>query len=90
MLGGEADVPADRSGNDLTPNRPRVPLPRASRYDVILAVIPAAFLITLASTALLPIQPRQAVLTAGLVGALAIADGLSRNPPRTGSVRHDC
>ena len=56
-----------------------------SRYDVVLAVIPAAFLAAAGASFLLSVPPHRVVPAAGLVGTLALVEGLFRNPPRTGS-----
>jgi len=55
-----------------------------SRYDLVLAVIPTAFVVALLASIVFSI-PLRAVLTASsLVGALALVDGLYRNPPIDG------
>ena len=53
-----------------------------SRYDLLLVIIPAAFVGSLAVGHILSIPPRSALTAASVVGALALADGLFLNPPR--------
>ena len=69
-------VPTDRP-DDRTPDRHRL-----SRYDLLLAVVPAAFLVGLAAVGLADVPIRTAMTSAGAVGALALVDGLFLNPPR--------
>lgn len=58
-----------------------------SRYDLVLAVIPAAFLAASLLGAALPVGPREAMVGAALVGALVLVDALFVHPPRgTGGV----
>jgi hypothetical protein len=54
---------------------------RASRYDLVLAVIPAAFLAAVAVGAALSLPPEVAMLGAAAVGAVALGDALFVNPP---------
>jgi len=55
-----------------------------SRYDIVLAVIPAAFVVAVFVSVVFSV-PLRAVLPAGsLVGGLALVDGLYRNPPTDG------
>ncbi|WP_415380353.1 hypothetical protein [Halosimplex sp. TS25] len=56
---------------------------RLSRYDLLLLVIPAAFLLALAGSTVSSVPTSALVAGASIVGALAVADGLFRNPPRT-------
>lgn len=56
-----------------------------SRYDLVLAVIPVAFLAAGLASQFLPLSPNAALTAAALVCALAVLDGLFLNPPRTGS-----
>jgi hypothetical protein len=58
-----------------------------SRYDLTLAVIPAAFVLSLLARQLFTISSHAAVMAASLVGALALVDGLFLHPPRSGSGR---
>lgn len=53
-----------------------------SRYDLVLAVIPSAFLVALILGNVLPVSPRIALASASVVGALALLDALFLNPPR--------
>ena len=58
---------------------------RFSRYDLILAAIPTAFLLAVVAGRFLSI-PTHVVLTGATgVGVLALVDGLFVNPPRSGS-----
>ncbi|KYH25989.1 hypothetical protein HAPAU_10790 [Halalkalicoccus paucihalophilus] len=50
-----------------------------SRYDLLLVTIPVAFLLAFVTSNALAIG-----VHAALVGALAIADAVALNPPRTG------
>ena len=52
-----------------------------SRYDLVLAVIPAAFLLSMLAGHLLSIPSRTALVAGAAVGLLAMMDGLFRNPP---------
>ena len=57
-----------------------------SRYDLVLAVIPAAFLLSMLAGHLLSVPTRTALVAGAAVGLLAMMDGLFRNPPEgTGS-----
>lgn len=58
-----------------------------SRYDLVLAVIPAAFLAGILVSAVAGLPPRLGLVGAGVVGALALADGLFLNPPRRSTGR---
>jgi len=53
-----------------------------SRYDFVLLVIPAAFVLALAAAHLSPFRVSTLLAAASLVGALAVVDGLFVNPPR--------
>lgn len=55
---------------------------RFSRYDLLLAVIPAAFLSGLLVSGAAGVPLRLAMPAAAGVGALALVDGLFLNPPR--------
>ena len=55
---------------------------RLSRHDIVLAVIPVAFLLGLVAAGLADVPLRLAMGAAGAVGALALIDGLFLNPPR--------
>lgn len=53
-----------------------------SRYDLVLAVIPSAFLVALLLGHVLAIPARTALFGASVVGGLALFDALFVNPPR--------
>lgn len=57
-------------------------LPRASRYDLVLAVIPAAFLFGALAGTTSSVPTTAAVSAASVVGGLAMLDALFLNPPR--------
>jgi hypothetical protein len=52
-----------------------------SYYDLVLAVIPIAFLTSVLVGHLLPVSTRTALVAAAVVGGLAVADALFFNPP---------
>ncbi|WP_436926905.1 hypothetical protein [Halosimplex amylolyticum] len=54
---------------------------RLSRYDLLLLVIPAAFLLALVGSTVSSIPTSAFVAGASIVGGLAVADGLFVNPP---------
>ncbi|WP_135533708.1 hypothetical protein [Halostella pelagica] len=57
-----------------------------SRYDLVLAVIPAAFIFALLIGYLFSLPSRTTLIAASVVGVGAMFDGLFRNPPEnTGS-----
>lgn len=60
----------------------RAALPPVSRYDLLLAVIPLAFLASLTLGTVLAIPVRTALVGALVVGTLALVDALFINPPR--------
>lgn len=61
-------------------------LPSApTRYDLVLAVIPSAFVVALVAGHLLSLSATTSVVGASLVGALAVLDGLFLNPPEPGA-----
>jgi hypothetical protein len=62
----------------------RAVLASLSRYDLLLVAIPAAFLLAFVTSNALAIGVHAALVGAALVGALAIADAIALNPPRTG------
>ncbi|WP_246981928.1 hypothetical protein [Halorientalis marina] len=61
--------------------RPFGLLASLSHYDIVLAVIPVAFLVSVLVGHLLPISTRTALLAAALIGSIAMADALFFNPP---------
>ena len=70
--------------------RPRPTAGGPSRHDVVLAVIPAAFVLAVLLGGLAGVPARTAVAAAAAVGALAMLDALFFNPPRgptTGPLR---
>ena len=54
---------------------------RFSRYDLLLAVIPLAFVTMTAASALLDIPLETAMVVASVIGALAMVDGMVLRPP---------
>lgn len=54
---------------------------RASRYDFVLGIIPAAFLVAAVLKQLSVLNSTTAILLGGLIGVLAIVDALFLNPP---------
>lgn len=56
-----------------------------SRYDLVLAGIPTAFVVALLVGQLLSISPQKAILGATIVGTLAVVDALFINPPLGGT-----
>lgn len=55
-----------------------------TRYDLVLAIIPSVFIVAVLIGHVLSLPPRLSVFGASLLGALAVADALFVNPPRTG------
>lgn len=55
---------------------------RASRYDLVLTLIPASFLIAAVLGMTLSVTATTAVTAAALVSSLAVIDALFLNPPR--------
>lgn len=55
---------------------------RVSRHDLVLAVIPAAFLVAALLGVALDVEPTTAVGAAAGFSALAVLDALFVNPPR--------
>ncbi|MFU1780406.1 hypothetical protein ACM16X_03380 [Haloarcula japonica] len=66
-------------------------LPRQSptRHDLVLAVIPAVFVFTLAAAVVLGLSMQAAIAGASLVGAVAVVDALFLHPPTCGRRRGD-
>jgi hypothetical protein len=58
-----------------------------TRHDLVLAVIPSAFVVAMLVGTVLSLSTRASVLLGSLVGALALADALFVNPPETGDGR---
>lgn len=57
---------------------------RLSRYDLLLLVIPAAFLLAIVGATVSTLPTRMFVAGASVVGGLAVVDGLFVNPPGGG------
>jgi len=55
-----------------------------SRYDLVLAIIPAALVCSLLVGRLLSLSPRTTLVAGAAVGLLAMIDGLFRHPPDAG------
>ena len=53
-----------------------------TRYDLVLLVIPATFVLALAAAQVSPFRVSTLLAAASLVAGLAMADGLFVNPPR--------
>ncbi len=53
-----------------------------SRYDLVLAVIPVAFVLATGVAAVTGLSLRAGVLVASLAGALAVVDALFLHPPQ--------
>lgn len=66
-------------------------LPRQSptRHDLVLAVIPAVFVITLVTAVVLGLSMQAAIAGASLVGTVAVIDALFIHPPTRGRRRDD-
>ena len=58
------------------------PTRRASRHDLVLAVIPAAFALAALLGATLPVDTTTAVAGGAGVSGIAVVDALFLNPPR--------
>ncbi|MEF8773318.1 MAG: hypothetical protein V5A23_02650 [Halobacteriales archaeon] len=56
---------------------------RLTYYDLVLAVIPAAFAFAILVGHALPLPPQGAVAVASLIAGLAVVDALFLNPPTT-------
>ena len=82
-MAGTDDSTSDRPKNTASLRH------RLSRYDLLLAVVPAAFLLGLLAVGLADVPLRVAMSSAGAVGALALIDGLFLNPPRRPRARND-
>ncbi|WP_262180671.1 hypothetical protein [Haloarcula laminariae] len=59
-----------------------------SRYDLVLAVIPVAFLLTAVASGLLGVTMRTALAVGALLGAAVVTDALFLNPPTGGGRRN--
>lgn len=74
MTGSDDHIPTLRTVREL--------LTSLSRYDLVLAVIPLAFLVALAVAHVGAAPFRSTLFAASIVGALALVDALFLNPPR--------
>lgn len=54
---------------------------QVSRYDLVLAVIPAVFVLAALAGTLLSLPPEAAVAAASLLGVVAMVDAMFLNPP---------
>jgi len=55
-----------------------------TRHDLVLAIIPSAFVVAMLVGRALSLSTEAAIATASLVGALALVDALFLHPPETG------
>ncbi|MFB6223876.1 MAG: hypothetical protein ABEH86_09445 [Haloarcula sp.] len=79
---------ADRTGGfDRQNAEQAVSFQSLTRYDLALAVIPAVFVLTLLTAAVLDLPVRTALTGGSLVGALIVVDALFVNPPTRGRRR---
>jgi hypothetical protein len=71
---------------DTVENRQTEPpsLSSLSRHDLVLAVIPSVFVVSILVGHLLSLSAQASIGVASLVGALAVVDALFVNPPGTG------
>lgn len=68
--------------SDRDQDRSTTPLvPRATRYDLLLALVPAVFVLGVVASHLASLPPRAGLAGASLVAGLAVVDALFRNPP---------
>lgn len=58
-----------------------------TRYDLVLALIPAVFALTLTTAAVVGLSLQTALTGASMVGVLAVLDALFINPPTRGRRR---
>jgi hypothetical protein len=70
-----------RSDNTRTDRLDSRTLPSLSRYDLVLALIPVAFLVSVVLGYLLSVPLRTTLTGASAVAALALLDALFLNPP---------
>lgn len=82
-MSGNQSTSSDRP-ETVAPHRRRLSRKRRrlSRYDLLLAVVPTAFVLGLLAVGLADVPFRVAMSSAAAVGALALVDGLFLNPPR--------
>lgn len=70
-----SDKGDERYGTDGRPGR-------FTRYDLVLTVIPVAFLLAGIASQLTPVAPRTMLAAAALVCALGLVDALFVHPPQ--------
>ncbi|WP_162993819.1 hypothetical protein [Halalkalicoccus subterraneus] len=70
---GVAVRPVERFDSALAP---------VSRYDLVLWLVPLAFLLAFVASATLAISTHTALVGASLISALAIVDAVALHPPR--------
>ena len=58
-----------------------------TRYDVVLGLIPAAFVLGVFVAGLLDVSTRTALVAAALLGLVGVVDALFLNPPTAGGER---
>ncbi|WP_276272565.1 hypothetical protein [Haloarcula litorea] len=76
---------SSRTGASDAQQRDRSALPASfSRYDLVLALIPAAFLLAMGVGGLFGFSVRTALTLGALLGTCAVVDALFLNPPRGG------
>lgn len=72
----------DSADSDRTQDRVTTSLvPKVTRYDLLLALVPAVFVVGVVASHLASLPPRVGLAGASLVAGLAVVDGLFRNPP---------
>jgi len=72
---------SDDDGHRSDGERPFDRIGDLTYYDLVLAVIPIAFLVSVLVGHLLSIPTRTALIAASVVGTLAMIDALFFNPP---------
>lgn len=77
---------ATRERGDPRPNQrtTTAAISGLTRYDLVLAIIPSAFIVALLVGHVLSLSVEASVVFASAVGALALLDGLFLNPPDVG------
>ena len=81
---GESQTPSERPQHRPDGQPASRPGPAFTRYDFVLAFIPVALVLTLASAQLFGLSRRVALLGWAAVGLLALVDALFLHPPTTG------
>lgn len=69
---------------DSSPRRPFDPFSTVSRYDLVLAVIPVAFLLAMSATTFPSVSLYDGLVVASVLGGLATLDALLIHPPIDG------